>query len=324
MRKLKIFFHDSCFDGATSAALFAEFYEVAVSAGTDVEFEGVQHRVGDPFAGRDLDGDDNACVDFRYCPDPRMTWWFDHHVSGFQPAALRRHFDANPSPQKVFEPTVRSCALLIEQTLGERFEFRIRERGPDWSELIDWADRIDGAQFRSAREAVELADPALHLMTWLENNQDPAAGDHVIRLLGRRPLAEIVELDWISEPLVPILETHRSNIELIGRRATESDGVVFYDLTDDGVWAHNKFIAYMLFPESLYTVGLTRSAEQVKVSVGCNPWSPRQRRHNIAEICIGYGGGGHPVVGAVSLSAAELDRMREIAAEICDRLASIE
>jgi nanoRNase/pAp phosphatase (c-di-AMP/oligoRNAs hydrolase) len=37
-------------------------------------------------------------------------------------------------------------------------------------------------------------------------------------------------------------------------------------------------------------------------------------------MCERYGGGGHPVVGAVSLPAAEIDQARQIAAEISEQL----
>jgi nanoRNase/pAp phosphatase (c-di-AMP/oligoRNAs hydrolase) len=66
-------------------------------------------------------------------------------------------------------------------------------------------------------------------------------------------------------------------------------------------------------------VGVSLSATRSKVSVGSNPWLPRGRA-NIAQICERYGGGGHPVVGAVSLKPAELPRAREIAGEIADEL----
>jgi hypothetical protein len=98
--------------------------------------------------------------------------------------------------------------------------------------------------------------------------------------------------------------------------------VVFFDLLDAGIDAHNKFIAYMLFPECRYTVGLTRSPSRVKISVGSNPWSAVPRTHNIAEICERHGGGGHPVVGAISLGAADSERAREIAREIVAELRS--
>ena len=59
-RVLKIFFHDACFDGTTSAALFAAFYRDIVDATVDVRAVGMVHRDGNPFEGVPLDGDDHA------------------------------------------------------------------------------------------------------------------------------------------------------------------------------------------------------------------------------------------------------------------------
>lgn len=317
--RLKIFFHDNCFDGAASAALFADFYR-ARHPGAEIALEGVQHRWGDPFAGLALDGDENACVDFRFSPDPRMTWWFDHHVSAFQPARLRTLFEQDDGGQKFYDPGAPSCALFLHQTLSGRFGFLPSDPHGTWAELVSWANIIDSARFESARSAVELAHPALRVMTWLEHNREPALTHRLIGELGHRALAEIVDELWISGPLIPLLDEHRRHVDIIQKRAVRDGDVVFFDLADDAILAHNKFIAYMLFPDTVYTVGLTRGPERAKVSVGSNPWGPRPRTHNIAAICERYGGGGHPVVGAVSLAAPQLDRAREIAREIVAEL----
>ena len=66
-------------------------------------------------------------------------------------------------------------------------------------------------------------------------------------------------------------------------------------------------------------VGVSMASGRTKVSVGSNPWQPRPKL-SIAAICERYGGGGHPVVGAVALHASELPRAREIAAEIVEEL----
>jgi hypothetical protein len=317
--RLKIFFHDSCFDGATSAALFAEFYRGTRGASSEIALQGVQHRRGDPFEGLAIDGDDNACVDFRYCADPRMNWWFDHHVSAFQPPELRAHFEADRSGQKFFEPTAPSCSLFLARVLGERFDFHLPPESA-WHELLRWADLIDAARFPSPRVAVELAEPALQIMTWLEHNREPALTHRLIGELGHRPLAELATEPFITGPLVPLLEEHLRHIDLIGQRANRIGDVVFFDLADDDVVAHNKFIAYMHHPDAAYTVGVTRGPDRCKISVGSNPWRPETRTHNIAEICERFGGGGHPVVGAVSLPASQIDRARDIAAQVVAEL----
>ncbi|MEP6705015.1 MAG: phosphoesterase, partial [Acidobacteriota bacterium] len=83
---------------------------------------------------------------------------------------------------------------------------------------------------------------------------------------------------------------------------------------------YNKFIPYYFHPETTYTVSLSQSSFRTKISVGSNPWAPRPRTHNIAEICERYGGGGHAVVGAVSLKPEDLDLGRRIVKEIIDEL----
>ena len=69
-----------------------------------------------------------------------------------------------------------------------------------------------------------------------------------------------------------------------------------------------------------YVVSVSPSSFRTKISVGSNPWAPRPRTHNIAEICERYGGGGHAVVGAVSLKPEEVDLGRQYAAEIIAEL----
>jgi hypothetical protein len=318
---LRILFHDNCFDGATSAALFAAFH-AARHPGAEIRLTGVQHRRGDPFEGVPFDADEHACVDFRYSADPRMTWWFDHHVSAFQPPELRADFAADTSGRKFYDPTAQSCSRFLTEVLADRFGWTPDDPDGHWAELVGWAHLIDGAKFPSPTVAVELREPALRLMTWIEQNRDATLTDRLIRALGRRSLAALAAEPFVEGPLAPRLVEHAHHIELVRRRAVLDRGVVFFDLADDGVAAHNKFIPYMIYPDAAYTLGVTRGSDRVKISVGSNPWRPELRRHDIAALCERYGGGGHPVVGAISLPPDELARAREIAADLRALLAT--
>jgi hypothetical protein len=75
-----------------------------------------------------------------------------------------------------------------------------------------------------------------------------------------------------------------------------------------------------LFPSSTYTVSVSPSSFRTKISVGSNPWTPVEPKHNLATICERYGGGGHARVGAISLAPGELDQARKIAAGIVAEL----
>jgi hypothetical protein len=179
---------------------------------------------------------------------------------------------------------------------------------------------IDAARFPSAATAVRLEEPALRIMTVVEASHDPALQPRVIEALAERPLAAIADEPWVKEPLVPILARHRRAIETVRSVARVDRGVVTVDLSETGLEGANKFIAYDLFPEARYTVVVSRDSKRSKVSVGSNPWARERRAHDISELCARYGGGGHPVVGAVSLDPDRIDEARRIAGEIADAL----
>jgi hypothetical protein len=98
--------------------------------------------------------------------------------------------------------------------------------------------------------------------------------------------------------------------------------VVQFDLIDEGYEGFNKFIPYYLYPETTYSVALTRGPQRTKISVGSNPWAPKPRTHNIAKICERYGGGGHAVVGAVSFKPEEVEEARAAVKEIVAELST--
>ncbi len=320
MDRLKVFFHDNCFDGTASAALFVDFYKQKINADVNVILQGMHHEAGDPFSSVTFCEGDNVCLDFRYTDAPQLTWWFDHHVSAFQPTTLKDHFDKNQNGQKFYDPTAQSCTKFEATMLAEKFGYD----SDLFTEVIHWADLIDGAKFENAEAVVALKNPVYRLMTWVEQNQNKELSHRYINTLGTKTLEDIVKLPWINKPLESFLEKHERNIELIRQVTTYKDGVTFFDLSDQRITFHNKFIPYMLFPETRYAIGITCSKNKVKISIGANPWPTKQREHNIAQICERYGGGGHPMVGAISMSASDVEVARDIAKQVAQELSIAE
>jgi hypothetical protein len=313
--QLELLYHGNCFDGCASAALFARFFgEREGTRLSAMSFRPLHHQQGDPFPGDAFRADVTACVDFRF--SPRLHWWFDHHASAFPTPDDRAAFERDRSGQKFWDPTAPSCTGFIARTLRERFGWR----ADDLADLVRWADVIDSASFESAEAAVRLAEPALRIMTLLEATKDPSVPARLIEAMQRRSLDEIAAEPWVTTPLTPILERHRANIDVVREHARLDGGVVEIDLGDAGVDGANKFIAYELFPDARYTVVVTKDAKKTKVSVGSNPWARATRTHDISRLCERYGGGGHPVVGAVSLGPDQLDDARRIAREIATAL----
>jgi nanoRNase/pAp phosphatase (c-di-AMP/oligoRNAs hydrolase) len=315
--RLRVLYHGNCFDGCSAAGVFTRFYRERIAKGpVEVLYRPLEHK-GDaqPFASDWFDGDENACVDFRYSQDPRLTWWFDHHASAFQLPGDEDHFRADATGRKFYDPKAKSCTKFLADTVAVKFGF---DPAPI-AELIAWAETIDGALFTDAKMAVELKEPALRLMTFIENNRDPALAERFIADLVSRPLDAIVAEDYVARPLGALLAQHQRNIETMRAAARLEGGVVFFDLADRETGAFNKFISYYLFPEARYSVGVSL-ASRAKISIGANPWATTLRTHEINRICERYGGGGHPVVGAISLPRGELARAREIARAVVEEL----
>ena len=312
----RVLYHDHCFDGAASAAYFSRFIAGAVHPDAEFRYTGMAHKASQLFDPGLFDGDENAIVDFKYSSDPRLTWWFDHHQSAFLSAEDAEHFRRDTSGRKLYDPAYKSCTSFISTVACERWGFR----APDLDDLVKWSLIIDGAQYPDARTAVELGAPAMKLTLVIEAAKGSGIVQKTIGWMQRRQLAEIIEEPEVQALYEPLYKRHLEIKNIIQGRATQVDGVVFFDLAGYDVEGYNKFIPYYLFPDSVYTVSVTPSSFRTKISVGSNPWTKVELKHNLATICERYGGGGHARVGAISLSPGELDRAREIAAEIVAEL----
>jgi hypothetical protein len=311
--------HGHCFDGMASAALLTRVLQAMEGPDLAIRYVGLDHQPGGSHVPeRVLSGALNAVVDFRYSTSNKLTWWFDHHLSGVVGDEEQRHLAADTSGRKFFDPRYGSCCKLIADVARDRFGLSFGEL----DDLVRWAHVIDTAGFPDAKTAVELAEPALQLMTVIEaHGNDAFMAPRIAQLAAGTPLHAITADPSIQTLLRPLLERHHADCQMIQTRAVRSGGVVLFDLVGSGDDRYNKFIPYWLYPDARYCVAVTAGWTRAKVSVGSNPWAPVPRTHNIAQICARYGGGGHEVVGAVSLKPEELARARAIAQEIVEELA---
>jgi len=315
-KSVRVLYHDHCFDGSASAAIFSQFYHDHFDPTAVFRYTGMAHKADQLFEDELFDGDENAIVDFKYSPHPGLTWWFDHHQSAFLSPADAEHFRTERHGNYYFDPTFRSCTLFIATVAREKFGYH----NPALDELVRWADIIDGAQYKSADEAVALGAAAMKLTLVIESAKGSDIVQKIIGHMRTLPLDEIIALPEIQEIFQPLHERHKTSIDLIRRRSNADGKVIFFDLVEDGVEGYNKFIPYYLFPENIYTVSVSTSTFRTKVSVGSNPWQADRVTHNIATICERYGGGGHPKVGAISFPIGAVEEARKAAREIVAEL----
>ena len=314
--RVKVFYHDRCFDGASSAALFSRFFRERIRNDVEFIYSGLLHRAGALFNEADFTGDQNAIVDFKYSSSPKITWWFDHHQSAFLTPEDAAHFEQDQSNRKFYDPDFKSCTSFIATIAEQRFGFN----PAPVAELVKWTDIIDGALYPDAKTAVEMKEPATQLTMVIESTQDPAFLPRLIPLLATEPLGEIVKAPLVAPLLAPLLARHQESIEVLRQGIESRDGTLFFDVTDHELEGYNKFVPYYLHPESVYSVGLSKSSFRVKVSVGSNPWAPSPPVVNLAKVCERYGGGGHARVGAISFDVSKDEAAREAAQQIVDEL----
>jgi hypothetical protein len=314
--KVRLCFHDRCFDGAASSAVFYRFYRERIHPGAVFHFTGMTHRARQPFEEGLFDGDENVIVDFKYSSSPSVTWWFDHHQSAFLTQVDAEHFRNDRSGHKFYNPEYKSCTKLLADVTSARFGFDVKPL----ADLVHWGDVIDGAQYPTPESAVALTEPATQLALVIEAAPEDSLVSKIIPDLSELSLAEMVKLPVVTRHLGPLLERHHRSIELMRQRTEVRGGVILFDVSGLDLEGYNKFIPYLLHPEARYSVGVSSSPLRSKVSLGSNPWNPDSAEENLATLAEQYGGGGHPRVAAISLEAHDVERARRVAREISEKL----
>lgn len=316
-RRVVVATHGHCFDGAASAALFSQLLRHLEGEDLSFTYLACSYGLSQPSVpiGR-LNGDINAVLDFRYVATPNLHWYFDHHPTAFASSEERLHFENHKSQQWFHEPSTTSCAKLIADVARERFDWH----DPLLDDLVVWADIIDSARFDSAASAIECRDPELQLMRVLEHAGNSRLLQQIVPALATHPVREIATSEHVQRRWEVLRPLHEGFIETVRAKSLRMTSVVLVDLTDEIRDFVGKFVTYALFPDSSYSVIVSRSRTKCRISVGFNPWASHPRTHDISAICTEYGGGGHAVVGAISLPYDEVDRAREAALTIAQRL----
>jgi hypothetical protein len=308
--RIRILYHDRCFDGAASAALLGRFLQDYYYPHGKLLLRGMLHRPGFQWAASDLDGDENAIVDFRYAPDRRLDWWFDHHVSAFLCPEDEAHFRRQSSPQKVFDTSRASCTGLIADYLRERFDYRAE----GLEDLIEWAEVIDGAKYASPAAAVELRSAAARLRLVIEHAEPEELRAEVVRRLRFRSMEEVLATPELKAVADRCVEERRGEMGFVVRRLERRDLVGYLDVRGLVGARPNRFLPYCVFPDLEYLVTISAGDEWVRISLGTNPWRTPAEAINLAEVAQRYGGGGHAAVAGISLprgNEAMVEQVRE-------------
>jgi hypothetical protein len=329
--KITIATHGHCFDGMASAALFTHLLRsLRPGAPLEMRYRSCGYGPGMQMIPEEwLDGDENAILDFRYTPSKRLTWYFDHHITGFGSAeerdlALQRA--APPSaeskgPHVFYDAAYGSCTKLIADVARAELGVDMASHSQAaLSDLIAWADKIDTARFESAEAAVSRKEPVLMLASVVEHHGDAPFLTSIVPELLAKPVREVASSPVIQELFRPLLAAQEAFIARVEKAAKPMGRVVWVDLSDALIEAAAKFVTYALYPTSMYSVVLLRGRQHYKMSIGYNPWCGAPRLHDISAICRRYNGGGHAAVGAASFPLSALEQAKQAALAVIAEL----
>lgn len=315
MRRLVCATHGHCFDGLASATVLTEIV-LREEPRTQCSYLAWGYTGHEPQG--ELDGDDNAVLDYRYKADDRLTYYFDHHPTAFAGPKELAHFaerQQQAADRFVFDDSSVSCTELVKRAAVARgIELTHLDS------LVAWARIVDGALYRDAQAATKLDDSTVALVQVVSHFGDAHHLTRWIDVLRRDGLEGLCEdrlLRTRWRTLRPALERYNRRVkeagQLVGR-------VAYVDLAEGQSFFANKFQQYVEFPECEYSLLLTRGKDGHRISVGHNPWNSRPCDVNIGRICQSFGGGGHYFVGGIALPHNSAREAQHIAARIIERL----
>lgn len=284
-----LYFHND-FDGIASGAVMLDFLKgrgdkiisfkpVNYFAELRKKWPGFKFR--EPF----------MLVDFMY--HPKAAFWFDHHSSTFINKSWQEDFVNDKA--HYFAPRFKSCCSAIISHLGKQFGYRPTRL---IKELVKWADVVDSASYKSARQAVELKEPGLRLALFLEGCSDASYRKEIIKRLISEPISKIVKSPFIARELKKLDNEAGKAREFFKNVSVLKGNIMLVDTTKTKFFI-SRYMEYFLHPQIGYSVRVERAGGDYHLSVGKNPWRKNRNALNVGKLLSKYGGGGHEGVGGV-------------------------
>lgn len=302
--KYDIYFHND-FDGRASAAVMLAFLR---SRGDDIEhYVRVKYDIIPQWRDEDFfkkhklfKGKRNPAiiVDFPY--HPKAAFWFDHHLEPFRREGWERRFKEDRCHR--CDDSYRSACHLVYDSLRNGF----RWKPPAYlKELARWLDVIDGANYRSAKQTIEMKEPAIQLNNVIEEGSDDRALTlKTVRALSERSLSDFARSRQFKKTIAKFrrqmagaLTFYKKRIRFIGKvMVADLAGFPYHEL------AH--YAPYYLYPKNVYAVRYHPYPDRhslFHVNVAANPWCRRENHKHIGKILKKFGGGGHKDVGGFEI-----------------------
>lgn len=297
--KYDIYFHDD-FDGRASAAVMLAFLRSrgdVIEHYTPVNYEIIPEWFKKGFfkKNRLVSGRHNSAivVDFPYHPE--AAFWFDHHPTTFKKESWRKKF--RPSRFHHYGPSYKSACHLVYAALKKDFGWKPPKH---LEELVKWLDVIDGAQYRSARQTIEMREPALAANNFIEKKSNSLRiTARTIAFLSEYSLKEYVKEKEVKDEIATIRRDIKTSLNFYKKNLKMFGNVMFIDLSSAKFEGLTHYAPYYLHPRITYAIRFSPRSGLFHLNVSASPWRRSHNKIHIGELLRRYGGGGHKDVGGV-------------------------
>ncbi len=225
---------------------------------------------------------------------PDCALWFDHHATNIIYRPFNGLFRLTPSAARnVYE----YCKTRLKR---------------NYQELVEWADRIDAADF--SQEMVlhpENYDYVLLSMTVsAEDGGEPRYWDHLVRLLREGDIQRVMAEPEVKSRCLRVIDQNGRYAGWLKAYTTVTGQVAVTDFRSlDAAPSGNRFLVYSLFPQACVHVRIRYDdprKQSVVVNVGHSIFNPACNVH-VGRMLTAFEGGGHPGAGSTRFHASKAE-----------------
>jgi hypothetical protein len=281
--KYDLYFHND-FDGHASAAVFLNFLK---TRGDDVSsINPVDHEIRGQWPGL-KPGNSFAVFDFYF--HPRAKYFFDHHQTTFIKEEWKKKF--KESSFYYLKPKYLSCCGLVGAMLKRDHQYLPNK---NIKELMKWLDIVDGAKYKSAKQAILMKEPALKINAYIDSAiKSGQKTDWIVEELASKSIALIAKNPKIISFYEKTVNENKKSMIFYKKSLQIFMNTSFIDLSKTRV-ARLRTAPYFLQPKLLYNITIKNKDGGYRISIGSNPWINTRSKVDLGLILRRFcGGGGH-------------------------------
>jgi len=298
MKEADIYTHGD-FDGIVSGAILYQFCIDQGLAVNSIQFVNYNTHPKDSWHMYPFDTTRLNLVSDYYFSDNLITTeyfiWADHHERGDY------DFSQVQNGTIIYDPKAPSCAGLLTSLLKEESFLH---------EAIKWADIVDSARYRDAKQAV-LMNESPYLVLAAASSQNFSDSEFRVKTLinlATQPIEVIIKDPKIKDDYRRFCWKQKSAVDYLGKNliVTENKpkiGVCSYV----GCKFSSRYAPFLVNPDLEFLIQIRKippwNQEIVGISVSYNPWKEPEVPLALNEIiseCT-EDGGGHERVSAATL-----------------------